>query len=91
MIALTEQEARALCLKWARLIGLDFHPDRRGEDYQPRLCRRHVVDYRHDMARLLASEGIDPYELCAVAMRELDLIAEPADDRWIASSLRSSQ
>lgn len=78
MIALTKHEARALCLKWARLIGPDFHPDRRGEDYQPRLCRRHVVDYEHDMARLLACEGIDPYELRSEAMRELDLIAEPA-------------
>jgi hypothetical protein len=78
MIALTEQEAWALCLKWARLIGPEFHPDRRGEDYEPRLCRRHVVDYEHDMGRLLACEGIDPYAFRAEAMRELDLIAEPA-------------
>jgi hypothetical protein len=78
MIALTEREGRALCLKWARLIGPDFHPDKPGEDYEPRLCRRHVVDYEHDMARLLACEGIDPYGFCAEAMRELDLIAEPA-------------
>jgi len=28
MIVLTEQEAWTLCLKWARLIGRDFHPDR---------------------------------------------------------------
>ncbi len=78
MIALTEQEARTLCLKWARLIGADFHPDRRGEDYEPRLCRRHVVDYEHDMARLFACEGVDAYEFRAEAMRELDLIAELA-------------
>ena len=71
MIALTEQEARALCLKWARIIGLDFHPDTRGEDYEPRLCRRHVVDYEHDMARLFACEWIDPYEFGVEAIRSV--------------------
>jgi hypothetical protein len=67
----TESEARAICAKWSKAIGLGWHLDTPASDYEPALAIDIRDDYDADMARLLASDTPDPYEIALEeALRE---------------------
>ena len=71
-------DASEIALKWATRLGVGFHPDTYGGDYEPPLSPTEVDEYEDDMERLfsLCGEDIDPCEVCLDAMRRAGL---PAD------------
>ena len=68
-------DASEIALKWVTSLGVEFHPDTYGGDYEPPLSPEEVDDYEGDMGRLfsLCGEDIDPCEVCLDAMRRAGL------------------
>lgn len=66
------EEAKKISRRWAKVLGLGFHPDTRGKDYKPALSPSQCDAYDRDMAQLFKL-STDPYEMCAQAWEELGL------------------
>jgi hypothetical protein len=64
-----------IALKWVTRLGVEFHPDTYGGDYEPPLSPTDVDEYEDDMEILfsLCSDQVDPYEVCLDAMRRAGL------------------
>ena len=57
-------------------LGIGFHPDTYGGDYEPPLSPEEVDEYEEDMERLFSLCGgdqVDPCEVCLHAMRRAGL------------------
>jgi len=78
---MTANDASEIALKWATRLGIGFHPDSYGGDYEPPLSPEEVDDYEGDMGRLfsLCGEDIDPCEVCLDAMRRAGLPVDGTD------------
>ncbi len=90
-----------LAEKWARKIGLGFHPDTRGADYVPALSAADAAEYDRNIAELFALPGC-PYARGLAAFERLGLIegARPAlcppdlewqGGSWIVSDLATGE
>lgn len=89
---LAEHAAIAIAVHWAARIGLGFHPDTRGADYDPPLSADDVARYDSDMATLMRAVA-DPYAVALEAMGDAGLLGE-SDDKApdiIAKALRSAE
>jgi hypothetical protein len=58
--------------KWVGKIGLGFHPDTRGTDYEPQLSQDDVVNYEAEMDYLFGNSA-DPYAIAVEAMERAGL------------------
>ena len=64
-------DPHAICRKWFQRLGIGFHPDTRGADYEPAMSVKWVNEYEADMQTLFDTAS-DPYE-CAVMTLEGEL------------------
>ena len=55
--------ANEIATKWIAKLGLGFHPDTPGADYEPALSPVKIEDYEADMRRLFTISE-DPYAVC---------------------------
>ena len=46
---MTANDASEIALKWATRLGIGFHPDTYGGDYEPPLSPEEVDEYEDDM------------------------------------------
>ena len=51
---MTANDASEIALKWATRLGIGFHPDTYGGDYEPPLSPEEVDEYEDDMGRLFS-------------------------------------
>ena len=72
-------DASEIALKWVTRLGVEFHPDTYGGDYEPPLSPADVDEYEDDMELLFSLCGgdqVDPYEVCLGAMRRAGLTVD---------------
>jgi hypothetical protein len=61
--------ASVICRRWVAVFGMGFHPDTRGNDYDPPLTAEMAAEYDADMETLFGLGG-DPYAPGIAAMEE---------------------
>lgn len=66
-----------IALHWARSIGIGWHPDTSGADYEPAMSDDDAAAYDSDMELLM--RAADPYEVGLNAMERAGLISSEAD------------
>ena len=57
-----------IATKWIAKLGLGFHPDTPGADYDPALSSAETAEYDADMDRLFTTSD-DPYAVCIEAAK----------------------
>lgn len=67
-MTMDELKATAICRKWAKRIGLGFHPDTHGADYVPAMSKAEIADYERNMATLFGLRIADPYAVAVAAL-----------------------
>ena len=80
---MTSYDAREIALKWATRLGVGFHPDTYGGDYEPPLSPDEVDEYEDDMETLfsLCGDRVDPYKVCLDAMQRAGLPVDRGEPR----------
>lgn len=68
-------DPHAICRKWVARLGLGFHPDTGGLDYDPPLTPNEVEEYNGDMEALF-KYAADPYECAIMAWADAGLITD---------------
>ncbi len=67
------EEIRLICERWAKTLGLAWHPDTRGEQYTPDLPGHTIKEYDADMKRLFEISE-DPYGDAIDALERLRIL-----------------
>lgn len=65
------EKCQAICDKWAKKLGIGFHPDTHGDDYEPALSPQDGVEYEDDMDQLFELAE-DPYHYGVIALKKLE-------------------